>query len=140
MKGVYIILVELVEPSWLTVRSGQKFDLEDNYYIYVGSALAGLEARLDRHLRPVKKNVGHIDFLLEKGKIKDILYAETTTRQECRLAQALSSHLPSIQGFGSNDCRCRSHLFFSGNYAQLTNLALSAFRDLGLNPFKYYST
>jgi Uri superfamily endonuclease len=134
MKGVYILLIELSGPLRLTVRSQRHFDLPEKYYGYIGSALAGLEARLNRHLRHVKKAFWHIDFLLEKGSIRNILSAETAARKECCLAQVLSCHLPSIPGFGSSDCRCRSHLFFTDNYEHLASLALVAFRDAGLDP------
>ena len=83
------------------------------YYVYAGSALNGLNARLERHLRTVKKNHWHIDFLLEHARIIEIWYCFSGERLECKWNTAITK-LPgvetSVDGFGSSDCQCPSHL------------------------------
>ena len=132
MRGSYILLIRLSEAE--TISPGRLADVHfpDGYYAYVGSALGGLEARLKRHLSRDKKRHWHIDYLLPKASITDIIIGETRDRVECAIAQALSSQFASILGFGSSDCHCSSHLFFAlerkpmkaGIIATLTALAI----------------
>ena len=59
------------------------------FYAYCGSAMVGLAARINRHLRRKKKVRWHVDYLLEKGRITKVLSAETNERLECQLAEDL---------------------------------------------------
>jgi len=91
------------------------FDLEAGRYAYVGSALNGLEARTRRHLTGQGKKRWHIDHLMAVAEEREALLIPSEVDIECSLAGRLRS-LPGasepITGFGSSDCRCRSHLFF----------------------------
>ncbi len=51
--------------------------------------------------------------------------AESEKRMECRTANIFSSLCTSVKGFGSSDCSCPSHLFFSQDKEQLENIAKS---------------
>jgi Uri superfamily endonuclease len=90
------------------------FDLEAGRYAYVGSALNGLEGRTRRHLTGIGKKRWHIDYLMAVAEEKEALMVPSEKDIECVLADRLRS-LPGasepITGFGSSDCRCRSHLF-----------------------------
>jgi Uri superfamily endonuclease len=134
MKGIYSILVKLDKPASLETRSGRIFTLKKGFYGYVGSALGGIEKRIDRHLNIEKKHYWHIDFLLDYARIEKVICAETDQDKECLVAQALSRSLPSVSGFGCSDCRCFSHLFFSDKLAILKSLTISAFHQQGLCP------
>jgi len=92
--------------------------------------MGGLRGRINRHLSRVKRVRWHIDYLLEKGRVKGVLYAPTGERLECHLAQRLERVFRSYPGFGSSDCRCSSHLFFSEDLQALQEKALAIFRDL----------
>ena len=47
-------------------------------YVYVGSALNGLDQRIRRHLRTDKKIHWHIDYLLPHAQITTIYYTIST--------------------------------------------------------------
>lgn len=70
--------------------------------------------RLHRHLREDKKLHWHIDYLLREARITGILVYGAATRAECRIAEIIGKKYPVIAGFGSSDCRCPGHLFYSG--------------------------
>ena len=113
MKGSYILLIELPEEQTITLGSLKSIHFVQGYYAYVGSAMSGLEARLNRHLRSDKNLHWHIDYLLQKAHIDDIIVCENEERLECRIAGAIGSQFDDIPGFGCSDCRCPSHLFFA---------------------------
>jgi len=53
-------------------------------------------------------------------------------RGECLLAQALAKDFQSIPGFGSSDCRCKSHLYFDADKDKLKTEIMAAC-EYGLN-------
>ena len=112
MKGSYVLLIQLTKEQTITAGRLKVTYFPGGYYAYVGSAMNGLKARLNRHLRSDKKRYWHVDYLLEEAAISEIILCETEDRIECAIAQALSCQFDSIPGFGSSDCSCRSHLFF----------------------------
>ena len=118
------------------IQAGKcRFHLESGFYAYVGSALSGLERRLARHLRAEKRFHWHIDYLLNMARINEIIYGETGESKECALAEILSQRLPAINGFGSSDCKCPSHLFYSKDRNDLKNIIFEAFMRLVLDPY-----
>jgi len=100
------------------------------FYAYCGSAMGGLRARINRHVRRGKKVRWHVDYLLEKGRVKKVLFAVTNERLECRLADGLGNAFNNYPGFGSSDCHCPSHLFFSGELPTLQEKAAEVFKGL----------
>jgi len=106
------------------------------YYAYIGSALGGLKGRVGRHLREEKKLRWHIDYLLARSRAVDIVTAPSRTRKECAIAGELAKSLQSIRGFGSSDCTCHSHLFYSPDFPRLITQVLQAFRACKLKPAK----
>jgi len=113
LKGSYILLIELSEEQIITIGSLKAIYFPGGYYAYVGSAMGGFKPRLSYYLRGNKKPRWHIDYLLEKASIADIILCETEERIECTIAQALKGQFDSIPGFGTSDCKCNSHLFFT---------------------------
>lgn len=134
MTGGYVLLSRLAKTQ--TVKAGRlpALSFSSGYYAYVGSALNGIPARLRRHLSPAKKIHWHIDYLLQKAIVTDIIIGETGERVECAIAGAIGSRCRSIPGFGASDCRCPSHLFFSPEYEELKSVIISAFEENGLTP------
>jgi len=90
-------------------------------YVYVGSAQNSLEKRIARHFRKKKKKFWHIDYLLENENVKiiTVLYKIAPRREECRIAKEINNIGSPIKGFGSSDCKCKSHLFKLNNYEEL---------------------
>ena len=119
MKGSYVLLTRLAEGGVITVGKLGDIPFLPGYYAYVGSAMGGVEARVNRHLREDKKRHWHIDYLLEKACIIGIGIYETEDRAECSIAQVLSSEFDAIPGFGCSDCQCWSHLFFATGKEQM---------------------
>ena len=112
MKGSYLLLVELKENNVLRIGKLNKILFNRGFYVYVGSALNGLEQRIQRHLRENKRMHWHIDSLLRHAKIINIFYKENNVREECDIAKTLDKKLLSIPSFGCSDCNCKSHLFY----------------------------
>jgi len=118
MKGSYILVIKLKEKKSIQIGKLGKIIFEKGFYVYVGSALNGLEQRINRHLRKNKKKHWHIDYFLEFTNIVGIIYKESQTRDECNIAIELDKYLASIPDFGCSDCKCKSHLFF-GSYEKI---------------------
>ena len=114
-KGTYIVLLYL--PRLERVDPGRlgSFDFPPGYYCYAGSAQGpgGLEARLRRHVISPATRHWHIDYLRPLCDVVDVRAWEEPERLECSWASRLST-MPGasipVPGFGSSDCRCRSHL------------------------------
>jgi Uri superfamily endonuclease len=129
-KGSYILLMTLPEGSTIKVGSLADAPFSRGCYAYVGSAMGGFASRLKRHCQKGKKPRWHIDYLLERANISDIILCQTEERVECAIAQALSQRVSSIPGFGSSDCKCRSHLFFTANENQMKSSILATLNSL----------
>ncbi len=132
MKGSYVLVIELPEEQAIAVGSLKVLHFPRGYYAYVGSALGGLKPRLNRHLQRNKKPRWHIDYLLQKASISNIIICETEDRVECTIAQALSRQFDSIAGFGSSDCKCPSHLFFDAE--GMKQEIMTMLSSLGMRP------
>ena len=113
VKGSYILLVELAIKMDVFVGKLGYVSFPKASYAYVGSAMNGLRARLARHLRRKKKLHWHIDYLLKEAEVEEIILCQGEESLECSLAQALAGKFQSVSGFGSSDCKCRSHLYFA---------------------------
>lgn len=81
------------------------------YYVYIGSALNGLDQRIQRHLSQNKKIHWHIDYFLPYTKIVHVFYKEGIRKEECKIARLFQKKFMSIPDFGCSDCCCKSHLF-----------------------------
>ncbi|MBD3182299.1 DUF123 domain-containing protein [Candidatus Poribacteria bacterium] len=116
--GVYNLIIQLPETREIQVGKLGKFTFPVGYYVYTGSALRGLESRINRHLRKEKKLHWHIDYLLQYTDVIDVIAYETKERLECKVNQYILS-LPDsriiAKGFGSSDCNCLSHLIYFKN-------------------------
>jgi Uri superfamily endonuclease len=97
----------------IAIDGRQRWCLQPGRYAYVGSAMNGLWPRLKRHLDSHKRLHWHIDYLLQKATISNIIICPSDDQIECTIARSLSNRLELIPGFGSSDCKCCSHLFFS---------------------------
>ena len=130
MKGCYVLLARLRHETLLQVGRLGSIQFPAGYYAYVGSAMINLEKRIQRHLRRGKRRHWHIDYLLEVAEPVAVFSVLSEERCECRLSR-LIARLPgavAIEGFGSSDCTCRSHLFhFATSPEKEIHLSLSRF-------------
>ena len=114
-KGTYILAMKLDNAAEITIGKLGRFTFPAGHYLYFGSAMNGLHARIARHLRSEKCLHWHIDYLLQQATIIDIWYIESAERLECRLyleATRLAGASVPVKGFGASDCRCTSHLLY----------------------------
>ena len=113
-RGSYLLLIQLQRESAFKVGRLPEGVLPAGYYLYVGSAMRSLSSRLARHRRREKKIHWHIDHLTARASHILPLAIRSSERQECSIAEALSSIMqPGQREFGSSDCGCPTHLFFS---------------------------
>lgn len=117
--GCYSLIISLKRKKTVRVGKLGVALFPKGTYVYTGSAMGGLAARLKRHLTRKKKNHWHIDHLLAlpEARIEKILCYPPTPGQECRQNQRIAALLGAtvvLQRFGASDCKsgCASHLFF----------------------------
>jgi len=119
MRGTYCLVVGLADDTKARIGSLGVREFPAGIYVYVGSALSGIENRVSRHKSAKKKRRWHIDYLLDKAEVLSIIAIPTDRKStECEVFQALAAcegaSVP-VDGFGSSDCRCRSHLVCFGD-------------------------
>lgn len=112
MKGVYILVISVGKDTRVNVGALGSVNFEKGLYIYVGSAQNGMEKRVERHFRKVKRKFWHMDYLLknEHARVVEVFYKEAGKAEECNIARKISKTGIPIEGFGSSDCECKSHL------------------------------
>jgi Uri superfamily endonuclease len=99
-------------------------------YVYTGSAMKGLEARLRRHCVKGKKIHWHIDYLLTlpEARVRQIILHPAMQRQECRQNKRIATRPGAaiiLKNFGASDCKsgCASHLlFFAKDYCSIRSI------------------
>ncbi|MDR2897167.1 MAG: DNA/RNA nuclease SfsA, partial [Spirochaetaceae bacterium] len=112
-RGSYLIVLEIPCETEITVGALGTIRFQPGWYVYAGSAQRNLSSRIARHLRKVRKQKHwHLDYLTPEAKTIKAFPIYSYQNLECALAEnltALGGIL--IEGFGSSDCRCESHLF-----------------------------
>ncbi len=122
--GTYILCLQLAKQQTVQVGKLGCFEFKSGYYYYVGSAFGpgGVAARCTHHYKISTKPRWHIDYLRAHCKLERIVLSFELEHQEHRWAKYLGdleeTILP-VQGFGSSDCACESHLFFSEGEIEL---------------------
>ncbi len=120
--GVYHLIIRLPRAARVRVGRLGLFTFPAGWYVYTGSAMNGLRARIARHRRRRKKLHWHIDYLLRRAEIVEVIEVPTRRRVECARHRHVL-RLPGAQvpapGFGSSDCRCISHLAYFARRPQL---------------------
>jgi sugar fermentation stimulation protein A len=114
---VYHLVLHVDEPISIRVGRLGTFAFPAGWYVYTGSAMGGLEARIARHRRRRKTLYWHIDYLLTRARLMDVVVIPSEQRLECaRNHEVLGLTGASVIAprFGASDCRCRSHLAYLG--------------------------
>lgn len=128
LGGSYCLCLRVAKDLSLRVGSLDVLFFPSGKYIYVGSALRGLERRLERHMGLYmglrSKVFWHIDYLLTEPSVmvEKIYIKLSDSRIECEVADSVSKVGRAVRGFGCSDCRCPSHLFQVGDFGFLSDL------------------
>ncbi len=114
LENAYLLLLWNQARRRVVVGSLGRIEFAPGFYLYVGSGGANAVRRVQRHLRPDKRVRWHIDYLTAgSGRMRPVDVYLYPGLAECRLARAVAAGRTGIAGFGSSDCRCRTHLFYS---------------------------
>ena len=132
MNGTYALLIDLPEQTSIEVGRLGEIRFDRGFYAYIGSAMNGLENRIERHLGEDKKLYWHIDYLLEESDIEKVLFGVSDEKKECEVAEGISDSFTMVKNFGSSDCECDSHLFHSKGFSRLEKKIRSSFKESGL--------
>ena len=132
MKGSYVLITSLSESLPIAIGNLGTLYFSHGFYAYIGSALRGYKSRLKHHLSREKRPHWHIDYLLQIATIRDIIICKSIARTECRIAGVLSTKFESVSGFGTSDCRCKSHLFY--NAEEMTTRIVTLLGESGFTP------
>ena len=134
MKGCYCLIIKLDKNS--TIRIGKKLgkiEFKKGYYVYVGSAMNSLEARIKRHLSDEKKLHWHIDYFLKESEIEKVICNVSPKKVECELSQFIASRTCGIESFGCSDCDCESHLYYFESKNQAVQTVKDAYDSLAID-------
>lgn len=138
MKGCYCLIINLKNDS--KIKIGKKLgniEFKKGYYVYVGSAMNSLTARIDRHLSDYKKMHWHVDYLLKKAEVSDVIYNQSRRKIECDLSKYISTQSEGIKNFGCSDCECESHLYYFKNKKEAIECVESAYDSIDMK-YEYY--
>jgi Uri superfamily endonuclease len=118
LKGVYVLIIQVDEDTGVNVGAIGRLTFKKGLYAYVGSAQNNLEQRVKRHLRKEKRKFWHIDYLLDNDatKVMKVLHKQADKTEECAIAKVIGERGEPVDGFGSSDCSCKSHLFRIEDY------------------------
>lgn len=123
-KGTYALILRLRDEKTIRVGKLREFTFPTGYYAYVGSAFGagGLASRLKHHLYPIKSEHWHIDYFRKRAKLTEIWICEHKRDLEhlwASIFEKMDGAAIPAPGFGSSDCRCKTHLFSFGRQPSL---------------------
>jgi len=113
-SGVYALLIHARTPQRIAIGALGPHEFPSGFYVYIGSAKVGLRSRIARHRRRTKPLHWHIDYLLAHARPVAVATFDWRRGAECRLARLAGAREAVhgfVQGFGSSDCSCPTHLF-----------------------------
>ena len=116
--GSYVLILRVRHDVDLPVGRLGVVRFDEGFYAYVGSALGpgGLHARLRHHASRTPRPHWHVDHLRRAADLLEAWVCVSGRRLEHRLARLLPRAVgvrPHLARFGSSDCSCETHLFFS---------------------------
>lgn len=115
-RGSYLLWFYLPRGTDLTVGKLGRHHFKRGWYLYCGSAFGpgGLRARLGHHLKPSTKKHWHIDYLKESADLRSVWFCvgENHEHEWSRKLIGEAGGCFPLNGFGSSDCDCNSHLVY----------------------------
>lgn len=113
-RGTYVLVLENSRRMEVQIGRLGRINFDRGFYVYIGSGLHSLDARVRRHLARRKKRFWHIDYIAPQGmNIKKVYLIRRNDRIESQLStEMLRIGDDYIEGFGSSDTEDCSHLFY----------------------------
>jgi sugar fermentation stimulation protein A len=113
-RGAYVLILRNDEDAGVEVGRLGLCRFRKGYYLYAGSGGNNLFKRIEHHRRGGRVMHWHIDYLTRQFKITADLPVVTHEDLECRIAASIScAGYRCVERFGSSDCSCPGHLFYS---------------------------
>ena len=114
--GTYLLLLACKRAAVLSIGRLGVMATRPGYYLYVGSAFGpgGIRARIRHHARQAVHPHWHLDYLRAQADVVDA-WCVFDAHHEHEWARALMNDkdsAPALEGFGSSDCSCLTHLFY----------------------------
>ena len=140
--GSYILWLKLARKRRLTIGKLGTQLFQPGYYAYCGSAFGpgGLKARLGHHLKKADHPHWHIDYLKNIATCQEIWLSTEPENLEHLWSGSLAK-LPNavmpVNGFGSSDCTCQTHLIYLPQQYRLNHLK-DAFPEIVINRLKLF--
>jgi Uri superfamily endonuclease len=123
-RATYILVLRLTKPRRLRIGRLGLRSFPAGFFLYVGSAFGpgGLKGRMGHHLRGTRRCRWHIDYLRGACNLWALWASVEAERCEHRWAALLAQSsftAAAVQGFGSSDCACPTHLFYCADAVRL---------------------
>ena len=132
VPGSYCLCIQIAEDIAVNIGALGAISFSKGRYVYVGSALNGLEQRTKRHFATNngkgKAIHWHIDYLLLAigVTLEGVYIKESNKHEECLIATRIADRGYPIRRFGCSDCRCISHLFWVESFNMLVEFGLKS--------------
>ncbi len=119
--GTYLLILASGVDRPLRVGRLGRWTVKRGFYVYVGSAFGpgGFRARLQHHERVSARPHWHVDYLRSVTRLAAVWYSHDSGRREhqwARLLAGMKGVSTPIRDFGSSDCGCGSHLYFTTEF------------------------
>jgi Uri superfamily endonuclease len=114
--GTYALVLSSTTDRSVVIGNLGTLKVKPGFYIYFGSAFGpgGLKARIGHHRNNSGRPHWHMDYLRKYLILDEIWYTCDPVHREHQwvtvLSQTRKANAP-LPGFGSSDCRCKSHLY-----------------------------
>jgi len=119
--GTYVLALHCDRGESIEVGRLGRLTVIPGYYLYIGSAFGpgGVAARIKHHSKSASRPHWHIDYLRRVCELVDVrcVYNEKREHDWARRLANMKGVTAPFSGFGSSDCDCDTHLFFSEHKA-----------------------
>ena len=143
MKGCYCLIISMKKTDKVKIgHLYEDYKFNKGYYVYIGSAMNSLTARIKRHISDDKKLHWHVDYLLKNKNtdIREVIFNVSDKKIECELASEIARDGVEIDRFGCSDCNCNSHLIYFKRKRDAVNSVKNAYELLNsdFHDLKYF--